>query len=122
MTITRNNETIELTEQELEQAYREQKHNYTRQDIIARLKSNFDDDTTDWDRVVIDEDASYEIGYYLDVPGKQLKELLTDNMIDEMTAVFENYLDRDDYYWDQYWENAESAINYMLKEALKEKK
>ena len=122
MTIIRNNETIELTGQELEQAYREQKHNYTRQDIVARLKSNLDDDTTDWDRVVIDEDASYDIGFRLYVPGKQLKELLTDDMFDEMTAVFENYLDRDDYYWDLYWANAESAIDYVLKEALKEKK
>lgn len=84
MTIYRDGKAIELTTQELRQAYVEMRKEYTKEDIISCYDSEYD---------------------YRD---------FTNDELDCMYEKFEDYLDKNECYYDAYW----NVIDMVIKEFL----
>lgn len=118
MTITRNihgiGATIELTEKEIEEAYRERRDYYDRVDIISKLCNMLDVE----DFESIDEDKYYEFSTRT-IHGKTIKALVTDeDFISNVVSSFEEGLSNNDSYWESYWMTAEDAIEDELDEEV----
>ena len=118
MTITRNihgiGATIELTEKEIEEAYRERRDYYDRLDIISKLYDMLEVE----DFESIDEDEYYEFSTRT-IHGKTIKALVTDeDFISNVVSSFEEGLSNNDSFWESYWMTAEDAIEDELDEEV----
>lgn len=91
MTIQRNGKTYELTGRELFDAYEECRRDNTKCDIKEMYDQLIEDDC------IADE-------------------ALTDEALEKILSLFERYIDRNDLFWDIYWEIVRSAIIEHLKE------
>ena len=91
MTIQRNRKTYELTDGELFDAYLECRRDHAKCDIIEKYDQLIEDDFI-------------------------ANEALTDEALEKILSLFERYIDRNDLFWDIYWEIVRSAIIEHLKE------
>lgn len=91
MTIQRNGNTYELTDRELLDAYEERRRYYAKCDIIEKHEQ------------LIEDDCITNVA-------------LTDEALEKILSLFERYIDRNDLFWDIYWEIVRSAIIEHLKE------
>lgn len=85
MTIQRNGKTYELTGGELFDAYLECRRDHAKCDIIEKYDQLIEDDCI-------------------------ANEALTDEALEKILSLFERYIDRNDLFWDIYWEIVRSAI------------
>ena len=121
MNIERNGQTIELTDSEIEQAYRIRRMYYAKSDLYHKINSMIGADD-DWeDDISCDDDAEYEIGN-AELTGKRLKEIVTDEWISELAVDFDNALDQNDGFWESYWITAEEVIEESIEDEMKEEK
>lgn len=119
MKIERNGQTIELTDAEVEQAYRERRKYYFKSDIYHKINSMIGG-TDDWtDEISCDDEDEFEIGY-AELTGKRLKEIVTDEWIESVAEDFENALDQNDGYWESYWITAEEVIEEAIEDETNE--
>ena len=116
MNIVRDNVQIELTDAEIEAAYRERQKYYHKLDLEGKIKEYCDNNRFDFS---IDDEKEYEIGKTV-VKGKDLKNLINDSeWMDSLTEDFDSLLDGYDSYWECYWTAAENAIEEAIKEKFK---
>ena len=106
---------IELTDAEIEQAYREGRRYYNRCDLIHKIKQYMDDD--DWEeKIECDDDDEFEIGNRI-VTGKKLKAKVADEeFMRDLVESFEEGLNNHDSYWECYWLTAEAVIEDAFEE------
>lgn len=121
MTIERNGQTIELTDAEIEQAYRIRRKYYAKADLYHKINSMIGA-PDDWeDEISCDDEDEFEIGD-AELTGKRLKEIVTDEWISDLADDFENALDQNDGYWESYWITAEECIEEAIEDEMKEEK
>ena len=108
---------ITLTDDEVEQAYRERRRYYNRCDLIHKMDLHCDGDGYDGHLSCAD-DGEYEFGKRT-VTGKQLNELIADKeFISDLVDEFEDALDNNDSYWESFWGTADYVIENMIDERV----
>ena len=92
MKITRNGIEIELTDREIEDAYRERRRYYNMEDIKSKIEN------------MIEE-------YEGEPEEEKLKALLEDEEeIRDLADEFDDALGDNDSYWESFWMTAENVI------------
>ena len=108
-TINGNETMIELTDAEIESAYRDRKKFYEKCDLVQGIGMATDLDYYD-DQLIVEDAKEVEVGRRL-LTGKQLKDLIEDkDFMDKSVDRFEHALDNVDTYNECYWEIAETVI------------
>ena len=98
MKITRDGIEIELTDREIEDAYRERRRYYNMEDIKSKIEN------------MIEE-------YEGEPEEEKLKAILEDEEeIRDLADAFDNALDNNDSYWESFWMTAENVILDELEE------
>ena len=98
MKITRNGIEFELTDREIEDAYRERRRYYNMEDIKSKIEN------------MIDE-------YEGEPEEEKLKAILEDEeTIRDLADAFDDALDNNDSYWESFWMTAENVILDELEE------
>ena len=111
----------ELTDHEIEKAYRLRREYYAKADMYHKINSMIGAND-DWeDDISCDDEDEIEIGNAI-LSGKRLKEIVTDEWIGELAEAFEDALDRNDGYWESYWMTAEYVIEEAIEDEMKEEK
>lgn len=109
MKIKRNGIEIELTDEEIEQAYREGRLYYNMEDIRSRLEQNIDDDDPDNKEVWVTN--------YMETTAGRIRELLADNeWIRKCAERFDDALGNNDGFMESFWMTADQVIEDMLEE------
>lgn len=114
MKIYRDNLEIELTEDEIDKAYRERKAYFNREDLIHKIKDYCDEE--DWeDEIFRPDDDMIEIGK-TKISVADLQRKIDDPVfMDDLERKFQNALDNNDSYWESFWLTAEAVIEEELK-------
>ena len=108
---------IQLTDAEIDQAYRMKRNEYNKCDLLCRLNQMLDLEEYD-DELMVDPEKEYEIGKRT-VTGKQLKELVDkDGWLDDLNMEFCNALDNNDSYWESFWLTAEDVIENEIDKGI----
>lgn len=103
MKITRNGIEIELTEQEIEDAYRERRRYYNMEDIRSKLEN------------MIEE-------YEGEPEEPILKKFLEDDeAIRDLAEDFDNALDENDSFMESFWLTAEAVIEDAIEDEKEDK-
>ena len=98
MKITRNGIEIELTDREIEDAYRERRRYYNMEDIKSKIEN------------MIEE-------YEGEPEEEKLKAILEDEeKIRDLAETFDNALDNNDGFMESFWMTAENVILDELEE------
>jgi hypothetical protein len=98
MKITRNGIEFELTDQEIEDAYRERRRYYNMEDIKSKIEN------------MIEE-------YEGEPEEEKLKVILEDEeKIRDLADAFDNALDENDSFMESFWMTAENVILDELEE------
>lgn len=115
MKIWRDNLEIELTEDELDKAYRERKAYFNREDLIHKIKDYCDE--SDWENEIFrpDEDM-IEIGRRKISVAELQKKIDSPEFMDDLERKFQNALDNNDSYWESFWLTAEDVIEDAFEE------
>lgn len=115
MKIVRNGVEIELTDDEVEKAYRERKSYYNREDLIHKIKAYCDE--TDWeDEIFAPDDMEVEIGNAVITVAELQKKIDDPQWMDDLDDSFENALGNNDSYWESFWMTAEAVIEDAIEE------
>ena len=105
MTIERDGKTIELTDAEVEQAYRERRLYYNMEDIRHKLDEYLDE----YDVYPDDEEVRIKYGVY--APLKVIRRVAKDDKwIKETAEAFDNALSENDSFMESFWMTAEEVI------------
>lgn len=105
MNIERNGQTIELTDAEIEQAYRERRLYYNMEDIKCKLEEFIDEEEDE------PEDEPVYIDHGIEVSRKTLRRVLNDEEWVKHTAErFDNALEDNDSFMESFWLTAEYVI------------
>ena len=115
MIIIRNGKDIELTDAEIEEAYRERRRLYHKADLIHKIKQYCDED--DWeDAILSDGNKEIEIGNST-IKVSELRKLINQpDWMDGLEMEFDDALDNNDSLWESYWCTAEYVIENEIKE------
>ena len=109
MTIERNGQTITLTDEEVERAYRERRLYYNMEDIRHKLDGYLEE----YDGC--SDDDEIHIKYRVDVPLKVLRRVANDDEWIENTAMeFDNALSENESFMESFWITAEEVIGDCL--------
>ena len=98
MKITRNGIEIELTEQEIEDAYRERRRYYNMEDIRSKLENMIEEYEGEPEEPILKK--------FLDDKEK-IKDLATD---------FDDALDNNDSFMESFWRTAEAVIEDAIED------
>lgn len=114
MKIYRDNLVIELTEDEIDKAYRERKAYYHREDLIHKIKSYCDEE--DWeDEIFRPDEDMIEIGE-TKISVADLQRKIDDPVfMDNLERKFQKALDFNGSYWESYWLTAKAVIEDVMK-------
>lgn len=106
-TIQKTEIKIKLTDEEIEQAYRERRLYYNMEDIRSRLEQNIDEDDPD--------NKEVWIGSYLKTTAGKIRELLADEeWIRKCAEKFDDALSNNDGFMESFWMTADQAIEDMI--------
>jgi len=115
MTIERNGTTIELTDSEIEKAYRERKQYYHKCDLIHKIKEYIGED--DWEEEIFNtSDDPVEIGRAVTTANEVCRRVENPDWMEGLVDEFESALSDNDPYWECYWATAECVIEDIFKE------
>ena len=117
MTIERNGQTIELTDAEIEQAYRDRRLYYNMEDIKCKLEEFIGEEEDE------PEDEPVYIDHGVEVLRKTLRRVLNDDEWVRNTARhFDDALEGNDSFMESFWLMAEYVIAEELKGEEEEEK
>ena len=108
--------TIELTNNEIMDAYRLKQKYYDKCDLIHKINEMIGSDDDCEDEIKCNDDDEIKIGN-ITLTGKQLKEIVSNpDFMDDLVKSFENALEWNNSYWERFWSTAE----YVIKEAIED--
>lgn len=118
MKIERNGIAIELTKDEIDQAYRERKRYFNKCDLIHKIKSYCDE--CDWEEEIFRPDSDeIEIGR-VTIPAGELQKRINDpEWMENLELDFQNALESNDSFWESFWMTAECVIEDTIEKELK---
>lgn len=117
MKIERDGITIELTEDEIDQAYRERKRYFNKCDLIHKIKSYCDE--RDWEEEIFRPDSDeIEIGNVTITAGELQKRINDPDWMENLELNFQNALESNDSYWESFWTTAEYVIEDTIQKQL----
>jgi len=113
--------TIDLTDEEIEKAYRLRRKYYNKCDLFHKINGMIGSDD-DWeDEIECDDDDEIEIGS-VTLTGKQLKEIVNNpDFMDNLEESFEDALGQNDGYWESFWITAEEVIEEAIEDEMNNK-
>jgi len=113
--------TIDLTDEEIERAYRLRREYYNKCDLFHKINGMIGSDD-DWDNEInCDDDDEIEIGN-VTLTGEQLKEIVNHpDFMDGLEESFENALEQNDSYWESFWITAEEVIEEAIEDEMNNK-
>ena len=113
MKIIRNGIEIELTDEEVQDAYRERKIWFNKQDLIHKIKSYCDED--DWENEIFaPDDDVVEIGKVSITVAELQRKINDPKFMEDLELEFQDALDNNDSFWESFWMSAE----YVIEDAL----
>lgn len=117
MKIERDGITIELTEDEIDQAYRERKRYFNKCDLIHKIKSYCNE--RDWEEEIFRPDSDeIEIGNVTITAGELQKRINDPDWMENLELNFQNALESNDSYWESFWTTAEYVIEDTIQKQL----
>jgi hypothetical protein len=110
MIIKIDNIEIELTEDEIDQIYRERRKMFNKWDLIHKIKSYCDE--SDWeDEIFRPDEDMIEIGKVTISAGELQKKIEDPEWMDDLEDDFQSSLDNNDSYWESFWTTAFSTCS-----------
>ena len=109
MKIWRDNLEIELTEDELDKAYRERNAYFNRKDLICKIKEYCDEYDCEDHPIPSDEDE-IEIGKQKITVGELRKKIYDKKWMDNLESSFQHALENNESFWESFWLTAEDVI------------
>lgn len=114
MKIYRDNLEIELTEDEIDKAYRERKAYFNREDLIHKIKDYCHE--SDWeDEIFRPDEDMIEIGRTKISVADLQRKIDSREFMDELERKFQDALDNNDSFWESFWLTAEDVIEEEIK-------